>query len=187
VTDEELYEKYSGYAHAIAFKMRRSYRLSQEDAEDIASSALAFLLIQRKKVDFTKHENVVDRFCSLVIINAARNALLHVRKHGVTISLDEPIDGEDGNELHEIIPDDRADTVQALIARDYLNKRWHKLKPEYQVLITRRFGLDGAEPQNQAEIAAEIGVTKAAIGKQLKKALAKLRGTNLTCGKGSSA
>lgn len=84
-------------------------------------------------------------------------------------------DGEEGNELHDIIPDDRADTIQALIARDYLQKRWHKLKPEYQALITRRFGLDGNEPQDLAEIAAEVGLSKQRVGQQIKKALEKLR------------
>jgi hypothetical protein len=79
VTDQELYDTYRGFAFAVAFRMRRSYRLPDEDAEDIASTALAFLLQSRPKIDFSQHGG--DPFCKRVILkdgaDSASQAWLH--------------------------------------------------------------------------------------------------------------
>jgi DNA-directed RNA polymerase specialized sigma24 family protein len=182
VTDQELYDTYRGFAFAVAFRMRRSYRLADEDAEDIASTALAFLLQSRPKIDFS--QNGGEPFCKRVILNASLNALKQLRKHGSTISLDEPVDNDDGvgSNLHDLIADERMDTEGDLLAKEsrhiakqYLKQRWHRLTPEYQMLLTRVFGLDGNEPVRSGDLATELDESSKNVRYKINNALKKLR------------
>lgn len=65
VTGEELYSKNYRYARTIAYRMKRSYRLSQEGAEDITSHSLTVLLSQKSKIDFSQHESALG--CSATV------------------------------------------------------------------------------------------------------------------------
>ena len=50
-----------------------------------------------------------------------------------------------------------------------------ELKPREKVIIIKRFGLDGREPQTQREVAETLKISRSYVSRIEKKALTKLR------------
>src|SRR5262249_24613695 len=79
----------------------------------------------------------------------------------VTASLDEVV-SEHGSPLGELIADrdatDAQDRAGERESREQVRRMLRALPPKHRQLVTRRFGLDGREPDSHADIAASLGV-----------------------------
>jgi hypothetical protein len=70
----------AAYAFSIAQKMAGSYRLTQEDVEDIASAGLTQLLFQAHKIDFSQPHAMSFVYCRTIIANRDRPSRLVVEQ-----------------------------------------------------------------------------------------------------------
>lgn len=95
------------------------------------------------------------------------------------VSLDAPAERTEGPPLLELIPDGAgADPSERVDGEALVGALRHGLLrlPEREAEVVRRYyGLDGAEPETLAEIAATLGVTRERAGAVRDRALARLR------------
>lgn len=95
-------------------------------------------------------------------------------------SLDEPIDQDgDGNALafmDILSTTDRAlENIEQQDCYRVLRTALQTLSPKEQKLLSLRYGLNGAEPQTQREVAKQFGISRSYISRIEKKALERLR------------
>ena len=103
-----------------------------------------------------------------------------------TVSLDRPV-GEDGEAvLGDFVEDSRADDpfVQAALAvrRGHIDDALNVLEPDERLVIVKRYGLGGTEPQTLTAIGEMLGTTRERVRQIEKRALAKLRHPSFACG-----
>jgi DNA-directed RNA polymerase sigma subunit (sigma70/sigma32) len=96
----------------------------------------------------------------------------------VTVSLDKMVD--DTNEtLGDLIADDRAIDVSERLGDREMARDLHnivgRLPVRHREVVLRRFGLDGAAPENYHAIARRIGVGEARCRQVEREALQRLR------------
>ena len=88
-------------------------------------------------------------------------SLLATRRYATSIDAELP--GEDGGTLASLLPDLRPQDVREIAGDDGLRARIDEamadLPDREKRILTRRFGLDGKEPETLGEIARELGVT----------------------------
>lgn len=107
--------------------------------------------------------------------------LRSIKKIGAEVYLDEPI-GKDKDDnvitLKEILEVDRRsieDEVDLKIkVRNLYNKIKDILKGREKLIIELRFGLDGAKPKTQKEIAQMLGISRSYVSRIETKAIGKL-------------
>lgn len=94
-------------------------------------------------------------------------------------SLDAEIPGEDGASLGQLLPDDRAVPVPDAIQDGDLGERLREVMADLpereQMILRRRFGLDGHEPETLGSIAEDLGITAERVRQLQKAALARLQ------------
>lgn len=95
-------------------------------------------------------------------------------------SLDARIGDDTSSERSELIPDENADDPGLALSTKnsvgILQKLLKHLPAREIKILTRRFGLDGAEPLTLSEIGEELGVTRERIRQLQNQALNRLRG-----------
>jgi RNA polymerase primary sigma factor len=95
-------------------------------------------------------------------------------------SLDARIGDDSSSERSELIADDNAENPAAVLATKnsigIMAKLLKHLPGREIKILTRRFGLDGAEPLTLTEIGEELGVTRERIRQLQNQALSRLRG-----------
>jgi RNA polymerase primary sigma factor len=96
------------------------------------------------------------------------------------ISLDAPIgDDEDSGRIADIIADQNATAPdEELVGEndaDLMREMFSGLPEREQIILQRRFGMDGEDPQTLEEIGARLGVTRERIRQIQDSALKKLR------------
>jgi RNA polymerase primary sigma factor len=96
------------------------------------------------------------------------------------ISLDAPIgDDEDSGRVADIIADQNASAPdEELLGEndaDLMREMFSALPEREQIILQRRFGMDGEDPQTLEEIGARLGVTRERIRQIQDAALKKLR------------
>ena len=88
-------------------------------------------------------------------------SLLATRRYATSIDAELP--GEDGSSLASLLPDTRNQDDRELTGDDGLRARIDEVMADLpdreRRILTRRFGLDGKEPETLGEIASELGVT----------------------------
>lgn len=113
-------------------------------------------------------------YASRCIENELRMELRRTRREGTQISLQEPLEGSDGQlTLADTLPDptvmedrceNRADAV-------HLRKLVEKLPPRERELLTMRYGLQGQKPCTQQEVAQRLGISRSYVSRIEKRAL----------------
>ena len=102
-----------------------------------------------------------------------------LRIAGPVISLDVPVNEENSNTLGDFVEDQMSETPEeAAVAgqmRLEIDRQLATLEPRERLILSMRFGLDGAEPCTLAEVGARMGVTRERIRQIEGKALRKLR------------
>jgi RNA polymerase sigma factor, sigma-70 family len=79
------------------------------------------------------------------------------------ISLDQPIDGTDGTFGVDLVVSDTPDPEETVMERETARdvRRWLSLLPDLpRMVLMRRYGLDGREPETLAAIGVRLGATR---------------------------
>ena len=119
-------------------------------------------------------------YASRCIENELRMQLRHTRREAGTVSLQEPLEtGADSGmlTLADVLPD-LATMEEDCELRDtaaQLRQLVTALPEREQQILTLRYGLDGAVPQTQQQIAAQFGISRSYVSRLEKHALARLR------------
>ena len=169
MTNEELIAQYEAFVWHTARKMQRSYRLSQEDTQDIGARALLGLVAMPPDV------REFPWYVMQAIVNQCINELKTIRKHRVvefvpTFSVEYDEDKEDLP-----IPDTRVDVERDVLHRDVIDRCLSILTPEESRIFAMYLGRDGHTAMTQAEIAAVLGKTSGRIGQIMKQATTRMR------------
>ena len=97
--------------------------------------------------------------------------ILNVRRYA--ISLDAAVAGDEGFSLSQALPDESAEPIPDSIREGDLGGELRTvladLPDRERMILERRFGLTGAEPETLADIAKDLGVTAERV-RQLQKA-----------------
>jgi RNA polymerase primary sigma factor len=96
-----------------------------------------------------------------------------------TISLETPVGDENDTSLGDLIRDDRTLTPAQYTENNAMHEQLaavlHTLSEREQIVLTKRFGLDGNEPMTLEEVGQEMNVTRERIRQIEKKAIIKLK------------
>jgi DNA-directed RNA polymerase sigma subunit (sigma70/sigma32) len=96
-----------------------------------------------------------------------------------TMSLDAEVAGDDGTLLGQLLPDERVDSVfDTLDDGDLsasLDAVMEDLPSRERMILTRRYGLHGAEPETLGAIAEDLGITAERVRQLQKAALGRLQ------------
>ena len=96
-----------------------------------------------------------------------------------TVSLEQPVNEEDGFSLSDVIEDKEAEVPPDAAARRMLNEAVQEVLAELsereQQIVRLRFGLDDGQMRTLEEVGKEFGVTRERIRQIEAKTLAKLR------------
>jgi RNA polymerase primary sigma factor len=94
-------------------------------------------------------------------------------------SLDEPLNGEDGNSVMDVIEDGHTEapdlaTLQTS-QKKFVSRLLHKLNDQERTVLSMYFGITHHEPLNLEEIGEVIGLSKERVRQIKEKGLANLR------------
>ena len=96
-----------------------------------------------------------------------------------TISLETPVGDENDTNLGDLIRDDRTLTPAQYAENNAMHEQLQAvlstLTEREQIVLTKRFGLDGSEPMTLEEVGQEMNVTRERIRQIEKKAIIKLK------------
>lgn len=125
-------------------------------------------------------------YASRCIENELRMELRRTRREGTLLSLQEPLEGSEGQlTLADTLPDPAVmeDDCERRADAARLRQLVETLPRREQEVLTRRYGLDGRAPQTQQEIAARLGISRSYVSRLEKRALETLsqRWKNKTC------
>ncbi len=111
--------------------------------------------------------------------------LMHLRmskKCRAEVSLNDPIGiDKDGNEIsfNDILGSDVDDIIEGLDTKIKINQMYKAIKEllsqREQIVIIKRFGLDGGPCQTQREVACQLGISRSYVSRIEKKAICKLK------------
>jgi len=157
----------------------RKYFLSQTDSEDMLSVGTIGLI---KAVDSYSPEKCrkFSSFASRCIENECLMFLRASRKTSLNVSISDPIDTDKhGNELtlldiiscEDTIADDLDRKLKCLQLRDMISRLGDLREQE---IIRMRYGLDGAEPLTQKQVASKLQISRSYVSRIEKKALERL-------------
>ena len=139
------------------------------------------MLIRRNNIEEDKHKASTNKRLS-VILGKSMEQIDSIRLSSESIpSLDVEIgDGESKSKsLRECMADpDAIDPLDLMIITDMHDKMASCigcLKKNEQIILRKRYGLNGQEPSTLGEIGSELGVTKERIRQIQERALVKLK------------
>lgn len=111
--------------------------------------------------------------------------LMHLRvtkKNRLEVSLNDPIGTDkDGNEINfnDILGTDADDILEKLNTKMQVKKLYKAirtlLEEREQLVITKRFGLEGEACKTQREVAKDLGISRSYVSRIEKKAILKLK------------
>ena len=116
-------------------------------------------------------------YASQCIQNELRMHLRRVRREAGTLSLQEPLEGENGMlTLADTLPDEAVmeEDCERRDAAARLRTRVEQLPERDRQLLTLRYGLGGGAPLTQQEVAARFGISRSYVSRLEKRALSEL-------------
>lgn len=158
----------------------KKYYSAYSEQEDLISIGTIGLI---KGIDSFNPEKGIKlaTYASRCIENEILMYLRSKKKTCLDVSLSEPIDTDsEGNPLTLIdiiyAEDNIADELDLKIKSEKVRKYVSRLTDKREkLIIIKRFGLDGREPQTQKEIAKKLGISRSYVSRIEKKALERLR------------
>ncbi len=178
--DEEARSKLICHNLRLVAHIVRKYYPSSPFKEDLISIGTVGLI---KSVDSFNVKNGA-RFATYGAKCIQNEILMYFRsrkKLGAEVSINETIDTDrEGNPLTYIdvikiddtIADDLDVKFKTALAAEYVERI---LTPREREIITLRYGLSGADPVTQREVAARLGISRSYVSRIEKCALDKLR------------
>ena len=116
-------------------------------------------------------------YASQCIQNELRMHLRRVRREAGTLSLQEPLEGENGMlTLADTLPDEAVmeEDCERRDASARLRTLVEQLPERERRLLTLRYGLGGGAPLTQQEVAARFGISRSYVSRLEKRALSEL-------------
>lgn len=116
-------------------------------------------------------------YASQCIQNELRMHLRRVRREVGTLSLQEPLEGENGMlTLADTLPDEAVmeEDCERRDAAARLRTLVEQLPERDRQLLTLRYGLGGGAPLTQQEVAARFGISRSYVSRLEKRALTEL-------------
>ena len=147
--------------------------------EDLISIGTIGLIKAVDTYDCTRTTRFAS-YASRCIENELRMQLRHTRREAGTVSLQEPLEtGADSGmlTLADVLPDlaTMEEDCELRDAAAQLRQLVTALPEREQQILTLRYGLNGAVPQTQQQIAAQFGISRSYVSRLEKHALARLR------------
>lgn len=170
MTTEEFLRQWNKHMLTVAKAMKRTYKLSNEDVEDIVQDVTIRLL----KLTPEQQERG-GAWIRTVINNASRDALDRIiRATRNTYSIDEPLNDDSTGTYKDsfVAPqDDEHDTRQKLL----IGKLLSSCDRFAQHLIKLRLGFDGKDPMSYEDIAALFNTTPDKIQEVIENGYASIK------------
>ena len=115
-------------------------------------------------------------YASRCIENELRMELRRVRKAGVQVSLQEPLEAGGQLTLADTLPDDTVmeDDCERRADAAHLRRLVETLPVRERTLLRLRYGLDGERPATQQQTAERLGISRSYVSRLEKRALARL-------------
>ncbi len=154
---ERLLQKYRKSVYYMLLKMVKN----ADDAEDLTQEA------------FAKAFNSIEKFDSKFAFStwlfriATNNCIDFIRKKRVqTVSIDQPIDGDDGSSMRIDVKDDNLDPNESLLKQQrkrYLRMAIDRLPEKYRVLVDLRYFQEFSYEEVANELQIPLGTVKAQL------------------------
>lgn len=160
----------------------KKYNIPNIDNDDLISIGTIGLI---KGINSFKQEKGVKlaTYVSRCIDNEILMYLRSAKKLGAEVYLNEPIGKDkDDNEISliDVLENDEKnieDEIDLKLKIKVLYEKMKKvLKPREKNILEMRFGLDGAKPKTQNEIADMLGISRSYVSRIETKAIGKLAG-----------
>ena len=158
----------------------KKYANSNVDQDDLISIGSIGLIKGINSYDV--HKNIkLSTYISKCIDNEILMYLRSIKKLNSEVYLEDPI-GKDKDDntitLKEILENDNKPIEEEIELKLRIKKLYEKIKSSLQerekTILELRFGLNGAEPQTQHEIAKEMGISRSYVSRIETKAINKL-------------
>ena len=158
----------------------KKYANSNVDQDDLISIGSIGLIKGINSYDV--HKNIkLSTYISKCIDNEILMYLRSIKKLNSEVYLEDPI-GKDKDDntitLKEILENDDKPIEEEIELKLRIKKFYEKIKSSLQererTILELRFGLNGAEPQTQHEIAKEMGISRSYVSRIETKAINKL-------------
>lgn len=175
--DKEAEEKLIKHNLRLVAHITKKYKNSNIEQDDLISIGSIGLMKAIKTFSYDKG-NSFSTYASRCIENEILMTFRSDKKNAQSVYLDDVISiDKDGNNLslYEILNDD-SDPIDAQVENKILYKKVEKiikneLSEREQEILIKRFGLFGATPKTQIEIAEELNISRSYISRLEKKAL----------------
>lgn len=158
----------------------KKYANSNVDQDDLISIGSIGLIKGINSYDV--HKNIkLSTYISKCIDNEILMYLRSIKKLNSEVYLEDPI-GKDKDDntitLKEILENDDKPIEEEIELKLRIKKLYEKIKSSLQererTILELRFGLNGAEPQTQHEIAKKMGISRSYVSRIETKAINKL-------------
>lgn len=159
----------------------KKYHSHDQDAEDLISTGTIGLIKAINTYNPSKG-NKLATYAARCIENELLMLLRQKKKSAREVSLYEPIGSDkEGNEIHlmDIMECTNDDILEQMIKQQHIQWIYQYLSscltPREQTIITLRYGLSGAAPIPQRDVATRMGISRSYVSRIEKRALEKLR------------
>ena len=163
----------------VAHVMKKYYAIAA-DQEDLISIGTIGLIKGITTFDLSKGARLAT-YAARCVENEILMHFRSQRKSAQDVSLSDIIEtGSDGTALSlmDVVSDD-ADLLEQVSNREMIGKLsvalGEVLTPQESQVISLRYGLGGASPQRQREVARMVGVSRSYVSRIEKRALEKLK------------
>ena len=177
--DSTAREKLIRHNLRLVAHITKKYYAQPCDQDDLISIGTIGLMKAVDTFDSTRRARF-STYASRCIENELRMQLRHTRREAGTVSLQEPLEtGADSGmlTLADVLPDlaTMEEDCELRDAAAQLRQLVTALPEREQQILTLRYGLNGAVPQTQQQIAAQFGISRSYVSRLEKHALARLR------------
>lgn len=154
---EALLKKYRKSVYYMLLKMIKN----PDDAEDLTQEAFAKAFNSIDKFDATY------AFSTWLFRIATNNCIDFIRKKRVqTVSIDQPVEGDDGGNLKFDVKDDNLDPNQSMLKdqrKRYLQMAIERLPEKYKILVELRYFKEFSYEEVAEELQIPLGTVKAQL------------------------
>ena len=165
--DSTAREKLIRHNLRLVAHITKKYYAQPCDQDDLISIGTIGLMKAVDTFDSTRRARF-STYASRCIENELRMQLRHTRREAGTVSLQEPLEtGADSGmlTLADVLPDlaTMEEDCELRDAAAQLRQLVTALPEREQQILTLRYGLDGAVPQTQQQIAAQFGISRSYV------------------------
>ena len=154
---EALLKKYRKSVYYMLLKMIKN----PDDAEDLTQEAFAKAFNSIEKFDATY------AFSTWLFRIATNNCIDFIRKKRVqTVSIDQPMEGDDGSNIRFDVRDDDLDPNQSMLKQQrkrFLNMAIDRLPEKYRMLVELRYFKELSYEEVAQELQIPLGTVKAQL------------------------